>query len=162
MTTSKNDPQFYTIFDRGRQLDFEGYHLANASSHVPGKPRWFVVNIYKTLGGKYIVAGSGQTNVVHRERCAQMKEKHPVLAKSSASSIPCEVCKPDLKEKVAHEINVEWAQVSDNPQMIIDRLRLRDSEGGWYIPKISNAVLMEAAEKDDGIKAVFYAPQRIK
>jgi hypothetical protein len=129
---------------------------------MPGKPRWFVVNIYKTLGGKYIVAGSGQSRVVHREHCPQMKEKNPILAPANPASFPCEACKPQLTEKVAHEINVEWAQVSDNPHAIIERLRLRDSEGVWYIPKISTTVLMEAAEKDEGIKAAFYAPQRIK
>ena len=60
-------PEFFTVNDKGRQLDFEGYHLASSTSYAAGKPRWFVVDIYKTVGGKYIVAGSGKSNVVHRE-----------------------------------------------------------------------------------------------
>jgi len=155
-------PQFFTVYDKGRQLDFEGFHLSNSSSYNPSKPRWFVVDIYKTVGGKYIVAGSGKSLVVHRVNCAQMKEKNVSAVVALKSAIPCPTCKPNLREDVVHEVNREWAQVSDDPQAIIERLRLRDSDGVWYIPKTSTSALLEAAEKDSGIKYAFYAPQRIE
>jgi hypothetical protein len=154
-------PQFFTVYDKGRQLDFEGFHLATANSFMPSKTRWFVVDIYKTVGGKYIVAGSGKSNVVHRNNCPQMKEKNAKAAEAIKTSVPCEKCRPVLSELVYHEVNREWAQVSEDPAAIIERLRLRDSDGVWYLPKTSSNALLHAAEFDEGIKRAFYAPQRI-
>ena len=91
-----------------------------------------------------------------------MKEKNVSAVVALKSAIPCPTCKPNLREDVVHEVNREWAQVSDDPQAIIERLRLRDSDGVWYIPKTSTSALLEAAEKDSGIKYAFYAPQRIE
>ena len=156
------EPRFYSIRDRGRQIDFEGFHLANGSSHHSSKPRWFVVDIYKTVGGKYIVAGSGKSRVVHRENCKQMKEKAPSIGPALATSVGCDVCHPNLTDDVAHEIDREWAQVSEDAKAILDRLRLRDSEGVWYLPKTSTTALMQAAEQDEGIRDAFYAPQHVK
>lgn len=154
-------PQFFTIYDKGRQLDFEGYCLASASSYADGKSRWFVVTLYKTLGGKYIVSGSGKSKVVHKPNCAQMKEKSAKATDAASNSVPCDICRPKLSDKVVHEVNREWAQVSDDPNAIIERLRLRDSDGVWYLPKTSSTALLQAAELDEGIKKAFYAPQHI-
>lgn len=155
-------PDFFTVYDKGRQLDFEGLHLATATSFLPSKIRWFVVDIYKTVGGKYIVAGSGKSVVVHRPNCAMMKEKNAELAPASKTSVPCSTCRPMLTEDVCHEVNREWAQVSEDPAAIIERLRLRDADGVWYLPKTSSSALLQAAELDDGIKRAFYAPTRIE
>jgi hypothetical protein len=155
-------PQFFTVFDKGRQLDFEGMLLATSTSFVSTKSRWFVVSIYKTTGGKYIVHGIGMSRIVHRENCAQMKEKNAALKPAiRETSMPCTVCRPILTENVAHEINREWAQVSDDPRAIIERLRLRDNEGVWYLPKTSSTAILAAAELDSAIKEAFYEPQRI-
>ena len=156
------NPEFFTVYDKGRQLDFEGYHLASASSFMPSKPRWFVVDIYKTAGGKYIVAGSGKSRVVNKDKCNQLKEKNVELKEAVKGSMPCAICRPSLNEKVAHEVNREWAQVSEEPSAIIERLRLRDNDGVWYLPKTSTNALLQAAELDSAIKAAFYAPQRIE
>jgi hypothetical protein len=154
--------EFFSVFDKGRQLDFEGVLLGTSSSFVSGKPRWFVVEIYKTVGGKYIVAGSGKSNVVHRANCSQMKEKNAKAKVATPLSVGCDICKPTLTDQVFHEVNREWAQVSDDPAAIIERLRLRDSDGVWYVPKTSTTAILQAAELDEGIKKAFYAPQRIE
>lgn len=156
------EAHFYSLFDKGRQLDFEGYHLATATSYTNKKPRWFVVDIYKTLGGKYIVSGMGKSLIVHRVNCDQMKDKNPLLRLPEPKSIPCPVCQPSLSENVVHEINREWAQVSDDPRAVIERLRLKDTDGVYYIPSTSMTVLLEAADKDEGIKQAFYTPQHIE
>ena len=155
------DRQFFTIYDKGRQLDFEGYKLSTSSSYVHGKSRWFVVTLYKTAGGKYIVAGSGKSNVVHKPECGLMKEKGVVTTHANVRSVGCDTCRPNLSGPVVHEIDREWAQVSDDPRAIIERLRLRDGDGVWYLPKTSTTALLQAAELDEGIKKAFYAPQRI-
>lgn len=160
-SNSMIEPQFYSLFDKGRQLVFEGFHLANASSYVDKKPRWFVVDIYKTVGGKYIVAGVGRSLVVHRLNCVQMKDKNLILREPDPTSVPCSVCVPSLTENVIHEMDREWAQVSDDPHAVIERLRLKDSDGVLYIPTTSMTALLEAAENDEELKKVFYAPQHI-
>lgn len=155
-------PEFFSVHDKGRQLDFEGFHLSSSSSYSIGKPRWFVVDIYKTVGGKYIVAGEGKSLIVHRENCSLMKEKNVAAKPASKSSIGCNSCRPSLSEDVCHEVNREWAQVSDDPKAIIERLRLRDADGVFYLPKTSLSALTKAAELDGGIKHAFYAPERIE
>jgi hypothetical protein len=157
------EPHFYSRYDHGQQLDFEGYHLANSSSYITGKPRWFVLDIYKTIGGKYIVSGMGMSLVVHRANCNQMKEKNVILQPAIYNSIACSFCSPDLHEDVAHEINREWTQVSDSPQAIIEKLRLRDGkEGIWYIPRTSMIAILEATENDEKFHEAFFTPQRIE
>lgn len=154
--------EFFTVYDKGRQLDFEGYLLGSSSSFAPGKPRWFIVDIYRTVGGKYIVAGSGKSVMVHRANCSQMKEKNVAPSAASKASIPCNVCRPSLNEDVVHEVNREWAQVSDDPAAIIERLRLRDNEGVWYLPRTSSNALLQAAEVDSAVRNAFYAPTYVE
>ena len=155
-------PEFFTVYDKGRQLDFEGFHLATSSSFAPSKIRWFVVDIYKTVGGKYIVAGSGKSKVIHKEHCSLMKEKNVKLSPALKNSVPCVSCRPSLTEDVAHEINREWAQVSDNPKAIIERLRLRDNDGVWYLPTTSLNAILAASELDDAIKHAYYEPRKVE
>lgn len=156
------ETKFYTVYDKGRQIDFEGSLLGSSSSFSKEKPRWFVVEIYKTAGGKYIVAGSGKSRVVHRENCTQLKDKGGAPQDAKTGSFPCESCRPDLTQPVVHETNREWAQVSDDPNAIIERLRLRDSDGVMYLPKTSTNAILQAAGNDEGVKRAFYAPQRVE
>jgi hypothetical protein len=44
-------------------LAFRGTMLAHASSHSPGKDRWFEVGIYRTEAGGYVVHGLGASEV---------------------------------------------------------------------------------------------------
>lgn len=156
------EPAFFTVNDRGRQLDFEGFHLASASSFAVGKSRWFEVSIYKTVGGNYILSGSGPSLVVHRPNCSQMRDRTSELQDPLADSQPCDKCKPDLTKKVVRETDREWAQISNDPHTVIEKLRLKDKKNEWYMPKTSYTALVQAAELDSGIKEAFFAPQHIK
>lgn len=54
----------FTIPRKGKlPLKFTGEVLSYASSYVDGKPRWFEVEIYRTESGKYVVHGSGLSDV---------------------------------------------------------------------------------------------------
>lgn len=63
--------QTYTVKRDGDvSLVFDGLLLGRASSHRPDARRWFDVAIYRTLGGTYVVAGIGRSDVVgERDRC---------------------------------------------------------------------------------------------
>jgi hypothetical protein len=45
----------------GRELEFEGTLLGSASSRRDDSERWAEVEIYRTVNGRYIVAGFGKT-----------------------------------------------------------------------------------------------------
>lgn len=53
----------YSVHDGEREYQFEGVVLGESSSHRSGKDRWIEISIFKTNGGKYIVAGVGKTTV---------------------------------------------------------------------------------------------------
>lgn len=153
----------YTVRDRGRLIDFEGTMLGSGSSFSQGKPRWFEVSIYKTVGGKYVVAGAGRSRVVHAAECSRLTSKSKAVnARELTDVVPCDVCRPDIVDgELVRESDREWAQVSDEPEAVIERLRLRDSDGVWYVPSTSNRALEDAAQLDEGIERALFAPQHI-
>ena len=159
----------YTVRDRGRQLDFEGALLGAGTSYSDAKPRWFEVSIYKTAGGKYVVAGIGRSRVVHSTSCSkvgnaklQQNEAGNTRTSEGFTLVPCEVCRPDARyDSTVQELDREWAQVSDEPEAVLERLRLRDSDGVWYVPSTSTRALEQAGQNDDGIQRALFAPQHI-
>jgi len=159
----------YTVKDRGRQLDFDGVLLASGSSYADNKPRWFEVYIYKTAGGKYVVAGIGRSRVVHAPTCTRVsntKQKQVDINKRESEDergyVPCDICRPSLKaSNLIREYDREWAQVSEEPDAVIERLRLKDSDGVWYVPSTSTRALETAALADEGIHNALYMPQHI-
>lgn len=150
----------FVVNDRGQQIDFHGELLGSGSSYADWKSRWFEIDIYRTEAGKYIVAGAGRTLVVHRPTCAVARPADPEPAPDDA--VPCDTCQPSLTEPVVVEVDREWAQVSDDPQAIIERLRLRDANGVHYLPRTSADALRAAAGRDDRLRAVLQAPQHVE
>jgi hypothetical protein len=74
----------------------------------------------------------------------------------------CESCRPSLgSDGLVKEQDREWAQVSTEPEAVIERLRLRDPDGVWYIPMTSTRALETAAQLDEGIQRALFAPQHI-
>lgn len=47
----------------GTVLAFDGQHLGHGTSHHPDKDRWFVVDIYKSTTGTYVIHTRGMTKV---------------------------------------------------------------------------------------------------
>lgn len=50
-----------SVYDGDREIRFTGELLGESSSEKPGKNRWIAMQIFRTSGGKYIVAGCGKT-----------------------------------------------------------------------------------------------------
>jgi hypothetical protein len=55
------DEQPFCLKDEDRNIEFRGRLLASASSEEPGKTRWTEVEIYKTVGGNYVVSTIGRS-----------------------------------------------------------------------------------------------------
>lgn len=157
------DAQLYTVLDRGRQIIFRGELLGQATSYADYKPRWFTVEIYKTEGGKYIVAGAGRSVVVHLPTCGRLKGRVAESVAPTAEQQPCETCAPLMNgsELVVPETDREWAQVSDEPEAVIERLRLHDPDGVFYLPTTSSRALQQAAASDGALADALLAPQHV-
>lgn len=62
--TTLTDSQTHRLRQDGdRDVSFDGVLLGSASSETPDSDRWFEVSIYRTVGGRYLVAGIGRSRV---------------------------------------------------------------------------------------------------
>jgi hypothetical protein len=158
------EERLHEVNDRGKLIDFIGVQLGSSSSYAPGKPRWFEVKIFKSRGGKYVVSGAGRSVIVHRPTCWKVQDRaNEQLTEPTDQSLECDVCWPDLNcELVIAENDREWAQVSDDPAAVIERLRLRDNDGVFYIPRTSMNALNQAAAADDTLAQALVAPQHVE
>lgn len=59
-----NGPQAYSVVDGDRELQFTGWLLGKSTSWRYPKARWAEIEIYKTIGGQYVVAGAGRSTIV--------------------------------------------------------------------------------------------------
>ena len=155
--------QLYVVHDGEREINFDGDLLGSASSFSVGKPRWFEVRIFRSQGGKWIVNGVGRSLVVHRAACRQLRSRAVDPCPANDTAVPCDLCFPDLDggELVVPEIDREWTQVSDAAEAVIERLRLRDQDGVFYLPKTSLVALTQAADADHVMAEALRAPQHV-
>jgi hypothetical protein len=56
---------------------------------------------------------------------------------------------------VDNEVNWHWAQVCSEAQCVVERLRLNDDDGGWYIPRTSRRALQLASQENERIKLAY-------
>lgn len=56
---------------------------------------------------------------------------------------------------VPGEVKREWAQVSDDPSGIIERLYMHNDQGARYIPTTSRMLLQQASERDRRFAAAY-------
>jgi hypothetical protein len=156
-------PQLYEVHDRGKPIDFVGTLLGQATSFSSGKPRWFEVAIYKSQGGKYIVNGIGRSLIVHRPSCRLLRDRSIDPCPAGERAVECDGCFPDLArgELVVPEVDREWAQVSDAAEAVIERLRLRDNDGVFYLPRTSLTALEQVAQLDEEMREALVQPQHV-
>jgi hypothetical protein len=83
-----------------------------------------------------------------------LSEAHPHELKRDA--LPCEECLPgrDLP-LVFPEKDRTWAQVSDDPEPVLDALYKQDQNGARYLTHVAQRLLEEAAGVDDQIDRVY-------
>ena len=155
--------QLYVVHDGEREIDFDGDLLGVATSYSPGKARWFEVRIFKSRGGKWIVNGVGRSLVVHRPACRLLRSRADDPSLANERAIACDLCFPNLPggELIGPEVDREWAQVSDAPEAVVERLRLRDQDGVFYLPRTSLLALEQAALVDSGMAEALRAPQHV-
>jgi len=154
----------FEVKDGSRTLQFSGTLLGESSSRRHDSLRWIEFRLYKTENGSYILSRIGVSVVYHAATCTLVKryglsEAEPQELKDEAT--PCEECFPDRRMPIIFpEQDRTWAQVSEDPEPVLDALYKYDPEGGArYLTKVAQRLLEQAAEKDVQIDRVYRVEQ---
>ena len=147
------------VKDGERILQFEGELLGASSSYKPGALRWIEFSLYKTRSGSYVLSRVGASLIFHTAGCflTQRYNLNEVSVTDLRSdAVACYDCQPTRQvpyvfpEKYRH-----WAQVTENPEVVLDSLHKRDESGSRYLTKVAQRVLEQASESDADIDQVY-------
>lgn len=147
------------VKDGSRTLQFTGTLLGKSSSYRRGSTRWIEFELYRTESGSYVLSRVGVSLVFHGAACPLVKrygllESSPDLLEKS--SIPCEECRPtEEADLVFPEKHRYWAQVSEEPDAVLDALYKYDQGGARYLTNVAQRLLEEASEIDKDIESVY-------
>lgn len=149
----------HQVKDGSRTLQFNGRLLGESSSWRRGSTRWIEFQLYKTENGSYVLSRVGVSLVYHGAACALVKRYGLVEMSSdtlSEDALPCEECSPsDDLPLVFPEKNRTWAQVSEEPEAVLDALYKYDQGGARYLTNVAQRLLEQASENDDRIDAIY-------
>ena len=149
----------FQVKDGPRTLQFNGRLLGESSSWRRGSTRWIEFALYKTDNGSYVLSRIGVSLVFHGAACALVKRYGLLESPSenlSEDAIPCEDCNPsDNIPLVFPEKNRTWAQVSEDPEAVLEALYKYDQGGARYLTHVAQRLLEAASKHDDKIDAVY-------
>lgn len=149
----------YQVKDGSRTLQFNGKLLGESSSWKRGSTRWIEFALYKTENGAYVLSRVGVSLVFHGAACALVKRYGLVESSSDDllnDAIPCEDCSPSYNlPLVFPEKNRTWAQVSEDPEAVLEALYKYDQGGARYLTHVAQRLLEEASLLDEKIDAVY-------
>lgn len=139
-------------------IEFEGKMISGATTERPDDPRWTEINIYKTVGGSYVIERIGRSVVyhVHGSECnygiATRVENLPDDAE------PCKFCNPGAQEDlfaedlVDFEIDIHSAEVcsaAELPQRLTHKKVNRDTgKEERFMSSVSRRALQGALDAD--------------
>jgi hypothetical protein len=149
----------YEVKDGSRTLQFNGLQLGKSSSHRRGSTRWIEFELYRTESGQYVLSRVGVSLVFHGAACPLVK-RYGLLELSASDlhrdALPCEECNPtDEAEMVFPEKYRYWAQVSEDPDAVLDALYKYDQGGARYLTNVAQRLLEDASEQDERIEKVY-------
>lgn len=149
----------YEVRDGARTLQFDGALLGSSSSHRRGSTRWIEFKLYKTENGSYILSRVGVSLVFHSGACG-LVDKYKLtdvhVSKLDEDAVPCDECQPTFEAQIVFPEKYRyWAQVSEDPQAVLDALYKYDEGGARYLTAVAKRVLEESANNDDSIDLVY-------
>ena len=150
----------YEVKDGSRTLQFNGRILGTSSSWKKGSTRWIEFELYQTENGSYILSRVGVSLVYHGASCPLVKRYGLIEAtpdKVTEDAVACEECSP-LKSELPYifpERNRTWAQVSDDPEAVLEALYKYDDGGARYLTKVAQRLLEDASREDKKIESVY-------
>jgi hypothetical protein len=149
----------YEVKDGSRTLQFNGRLLAESSSYRRGSTRWIEFALYRTENGSYILSRVGVSLVFHGAACPLVKRYGLVEAppeELNKDAIPCEECIPSKNLPIIFpEKYRNWAQVSDEPEAVLEALYKYDQGGARYLTNVAQRLLDDASDEDLGIESIY-------
>jgi hypothetical protein len=147
------------VRDGDRTLKFNGTLLAKSSSERRGAYRWIEFELYRTESGSYILSRIGVSLIFHGAACLLVSKYKLGDAPSydlRSNATPCEECQPDDSlDLVFPEKYRYWAQVSDNPDVVLDALYKYDNNGAYYLTSVAQRLMQQASKVDKNIADVY-------
>ena len=149
----------YEVKDGNRTLQFNGILLGKSSSKRWDSLRWIEFELYRTESGSYILSRIGVSVVFHGAACPLVKKyglQESEFFELTKDAVPCEECEPDesldliFPEKYRH-----WAQVSEEPDAVLDALYKYDDGGAKYLTNVAQRLLQQASKEDSAIEKVY-------
>lgn len=149
----------FKVKDGSRTLQFNGRLLGESSSWKRGSTRWIEFALYRTENGSYVLSRVGVSLVYHGAACALVKRYGLVESTTDVladDSIPCDECNPSYElPLVFPEKNRTWAQVSEDPEAVLEALYKYDQGGARYLTHVAQRLLEQASKHDDRIDSVY-------
>ena len=149
----------FNVKDGSRTLQFNGKLLGESSSWRRGSTRWIEFKLYKTENGSYVLSRVGVSLIFHGAACPLVKRYNLVESstdKLNEDAIPCEECEPSFDLPVVFpEKYRHWAQVSEDPEAVLEALYKYDQGGARYLTNVAQRLLEDASEQDSKIESVY-------
>lgn len=151
----------HVVRDGQRELEFDGTLLSSSSSRRPGSQRWVEFDLFRTIGGQYVLSRVGRSTCFHRPDCAVVSRNRNSDLQSPSSleqgSTACRECRPSAHDElVAPEQPRYWAQVSETPSGVVSSLYKYDEDGTRYLTHVAKRLLADAASQDEHIRSIFF------
>lgn len=144
----------YEVRDGARILSFSGIVLAAASSQRKSAPRWTELVLYQTVSNAYVLEKIGRSTVTHMPGCPEIIGTLPRFQTEHPGDDPdtydYHECVPEVYDftKLLVEQNRYWALVSDDPEEVVEALKIKKRTGREHMPKLS-AELLDLVSKVD-------------
>jgi hypothetical protein len=149
----------HEVKDSSRTLQFNGKLLAESSSWRRGSTRWIEFELYKTENGSYILSRVGVSIIFHGAACPLVKRyglSEVNADELTEDALSCEECNASRSAvMVFPEKYRYWAQVSEDPNAVLEALYKYDAGGARYLTKVAERLLQDAAELDKGIESIY-------
>jgi hypothetical protein len=147
------------VKDGSRTLQFNGKLLGKSSSWRRGSNRWIEFELYKTENGSYVLSRVGISVIYHGAACHLVKRyglQEVSVDELRNDVVPCDDCRPSFAAGVVFpEKNRYWAQVSEDPNAVLEALYKYDNGGARYLTHVAQRLLEDASGLDEGIETVY-------
>ena len=149
----------FEVKDSSRTLQFNGKLLSKSSSWCKGSVRWIEFALYKTENGSYVLSRIGVSLIYHGATCEKV-ERYNLMYEFTENlekdAIPCEECYPNRSLPIIFPERYRyWAQVSDNPQPVLDALYKYNESGARYLTYVARELLEAASKNDENIDTIY-------
>jgi len=149
----------FEVKDGARTLQFSGRLLGKSSSYRRGSTRWIEFELYRTESGSYVLSRIGVSLIYHGAACPLVKRyglQEIDFESLDQKAVPCEECEPtDEAELVFPEKYRHWAQVSEDPNAVLDALYKYDDGGARYLTNVAQRLLEDASNNDSKIESIY-------